>query len=360
MLKGQNIENACVVRIFGEGSSLKAFLLKGLSRVAFTMAEILLSLTIIGVVAAITLPSLTGNINERTWNTQRKALFARVSQAVSLMDSMRGFGTVIQTQSPNESGWGAVYSSTNAGESFVTAGLSKVLKLNNVCDYSHLSDCGLPSQVINMVGSKISLTSMQNLTDLHYGFSALRSGQSIKVYNKNAAFETANGESILLAYNPLCKGAEAESEYTNIASTNVICANLIYDLNGKKGPNTVGKDVGFISVFYPSDPVVVAPVPQAKPAGSVIPAQAAKLCTNSGDGLKLPNLEELMSVYTNYKFIDENFESKGSYFATSTKRTDRWNSTPTSMALSFEYGGSFGSYGSYYANTPHVVWCINR
>ena len=42
---------------------------------AFTMAEILLSLTIIGVVAAITLPSLTGNINERTWNTQRKALY---------------------------------------------------------------------------------------------------------------------------------------------------------------------------------------------------------------------------------------------------------------------------------------------
>ena len=46
---------------------------------AFTMAEILLSLTIIGVVAAITLPSLTGNINERTWNTQRKALYARMS-----------------------------------------------------------------------------------------------------------------------------------------------------------------------------------------------------------------------------------------------------------------------------------------
>ena len=35
----------------------------------FTMAEILLSLTIIGVVAAITLPSLMANINERTWNT---------------------------------------------------------------------------------------------------------------------------------------------------------------------------------------------------------------------------------------------------------------------------------------------------
>ena len=41
-------------------------------RSAFTMAEILLSLTIIGVVAAITLPSLTGNINER-WGWQGMA-----------------------------------------------------------------------------------------------------------------------------------------------------------------------------------------------------------------------------------------------------------------------------------------------
>ena len=60
----------------------------------FTMAEILLSLTIIGVVAAITLPSLTGNINERTWNTQRKALYARFSQAMALMPSLNGYGTL--------------------------------------------------------------------------------------------------------------------------------------------------------------------------------------------------------------------------------------------------------------------------
>ena len=61
-------------------------------RIAFTMAEILLSLTIIGVVAAITLPSLTGNINERTWNTQRKALYARFSQAIALMPALNGYG----------------------------------------------------------------------------------------------------------------------------------------------------------------------------------------------------------------------------------------------------------------------------
>ena len=66
------------------------------------MAEILLSLTIIGVVAAITLPSLTGNINERTWNTQRKALYARFSQALPLMDALNGYGTLKEESSSKQ------------------------------------------------------------------------------------------------------------------------------------------------------------------------------------------------------------------------------------------------------------------
>ncbi len=90
---------------------------------AFTMAEILLSLTIIGVVAAITLPSLTGNINERTWNTQRKALYARMSQAVALMPSLSGYGTLTE-----ESSSGADDAVDTAAETFITSGLSKVLK----------------------------------------------------------------------------------------------------------------------------------------------------------------------------------------------------------------------------------------
>ena len=39
-------------------------------RIAFTMAEILISLTIIGIIAALTLPALQANINEKTWATQ--------------------------------------------------------------------------------------------------------------------------------------------------------------------------------------------------------------------------------------------------------------------------------------------------
>ena len=102
-----------------------------IKRAAFTMAEILLSLTIIGVVAAITLPSLTGNINERTWNTQRKALHSRLSQAIALMPQVRGYGTLnITTISGYTSGMQA-FSSNNATEAFLTNGLAKVFKLES-------------------------------------------------------------------------------------------------------------------------------------------------------------------------------------------------------------------------------------
>ena len=106
-------------------------------------AEILLSLTIIGVVAAITLPSLTGNINERTWSTQRKALYARFSQAIALMPALNGYGTLKE-----ESSAGASDAVDTVAETFVTSGLSKVLKLNNICDSEHLSDCGIPDKII--------------------------------------------------------------------------------------------------------------------------------------------------------------------------------------------------------------------
>ena len=165
------------------------------------MAEILLSLTIIGVVAAITLPSLTGNINERTWNTQRKALYARFSQAVSLMDSMNGYSDA---------------------ETFVTAGLSKVLKINNVCDYDHLEDCGITSKQItdnagnptsmpklvselNPKNTSMSFTDTHGTTPVDYSYS--------NVDTEAAAFETQNGESILAFYNPSCSADMQETDY---------------------------------------------------------------------------------------------------------------------------------------------------
>ena len=229
---------------------------------AFTMAEILLSLTIIGVVAAITLPSLTGNINERTWNTQRKALYARMSQAIALMPSLNGYGTIKE-----ESSAGAGDALDTAAETFITAGLAQVLKINNICDNEHLEDCGIPKKITTFTGSVLDPVPTTFL-ELNSNFSYSTSNH-INNYSfldtKAAAFETVNGENIIVYYNPKCVYKQnydqtlgsASWEYINIQPE--ICVNFVFDLNGTKGPNTVGKDIGTMTALYASDSVVVAP-----------------------------------------------------------------------------------------------------
>lgn len=122
-----------------------------------------------------------------------------------------------------------------AAETFITNGLSKVLKINNV------------------------------FNDMLYGGGytyaaggAIYSDPNAKLNTKTAAFETQNGESIVLFYNPNCR---ADMQESSTYSQSKVCTNFIYNLNGNKSPNSVGKDIGIMTVLYPSDPAVVAPVP---------------------------------------------------------------------------------------------------
>ena len=262
------------------------------------MAEILLSLTIIGVVAAITLPSLTGNINERTWNTQRKALYARFSQAISLMPSLNGYGTIKE-----ESSSGADDAVDTAAETFVTAGLSKVLKINNICDSERLADCGVPDKVIK-VGGSVAFTEFPKTLYSYNGTFSDR-GKYPNPDTKAAAFETVNGESIVVFYNPRCTQGTYRWGAYNCTQVQM-CANFVYDLNGKKGPNTVGKDIGFITALYPSDPVVVAPMPiRAISTGWGVTAdKISSVCKKVDADSRVPNIEELKSLYYNKTLVN--------------------------------------------------------
>lgn len=276
---------------------------------AFTMAEILLSLTIIGVVAAITLPSLTGNINERTWNTQRKALYARMSQAISLMPALNGYGTLVE-------GNDSTSAQDTATETFITNGLAKVLKINNICDNTHLADCGVVTSFTNMAGSQTSMpTTLYELSS--YFKSIVYSGSSYSTMNTKAvAFETQNGESIVAFYNQSCM-----TEYINQENLNLwggtygfpqsnMCVNFIYDLNGNKGPNTVGKDIGIMTVFNATDSSVVAPMP-ASPnnakynnSNMITWYNAAKACTSNDNETRIPNIDELSAMLINQDIVN--------------------------------------------------------
>ncbi len=285
---------------FGAQARALAFNAKGgePAEQAFTMAEILLSLTIIGVVAAITLPSLTGNINERTWNTQRKALYARFSQAISLMPALNGYGTLTEGNS-------STAAEDTAAETFLADGLSKVLKINNICASDHLDDCGIPQKMTDFRGNLIS-SFPTTLADYNSQFSGTTIDAKSNVFTyhqtntKAAAFETANGESIVVFYNPNCRGNTETQEYH--WSQPYMCANFVYDLNGAKGPNTVGKDIGFITALYPSDPVVVAPVLMSGKgisSGNKNQIEAGAYCNSLDNQLRLPNIDEASSMFYN-------------------------------------------------------------
>ena len=280
---------------------------------AFTMAEILLSLTIIGVVAAITLPSLTGNINERTWNTQRKALYARMSQAIALMPALNGYGTLKE-----ESSAGASDAVDTATETFITDGLAKVLKINNICDNEHIEDCGIPLTYTTLAGSNkdipTTMTELNSLiTSASYSAYSYKDGDSYSMLDtKAAAFETGNGESILTFYNPNCVGNMGETGDYFVQPK--ICANMIYDLNGSKGPNTVGKDIGFMTILYPTDSVVVAPVPFRSVISGVTSDEAPTACTlQAGDEYRIPTKDELASLFANQKLLADSFVNKHWY-----------------------------------------------
>ena len=305
---------------------------------AFTMAEILLSLTIIGVVAAITLPSLTGNINERTWNTQRKAFFARISQAIPLMGSINGYANA---------------------ETFVTGGLSKVLKINNICDNEHLSDCGISSKIVKLNGTTMSTpTKMSELNPRIVNMSATGEGGENDRYSYSqpdsdaAAFETVNGESVLAFYNPNCTPDLLST--TNVYYQNKLCLNLVYDLNGSKGPNTIGKDMGYLSIFYPTDSVIAAPVPLMRNLTSQYKqSEAGAACTEFDSESRVPNREEMAALFVNLFLIDNGGET--------VLNALYWTSSVISSTKAWYFWVETGYANSARARTqPMNVRCIKR
>ena len=178
---------------------------------AFTLAEVLMALTVIGIVAAMTIPNLIKNHNEKAWSTAKTVFLEHFEEATKQM---------------NIEGQMQGYKSTG---DFLNV-LKKYLKINTICDIGKNYKCFADS---------ININDGQNI--LSYDVNELKSSINFK---KNFGTEIravalSNGTSMLLTYNPNC---EYINPYDNQADTTK-CAVLYYDVNGKKSPNTIGKDI---------------------------------------------------------------------------------------------------------------------
>ena len=195
----------------------------------FTLAEALITLAVIGVVTAITMPMLITNVRNHIKAERIKNIDQKFSKAT---DKMVALG---------------VYNGHGSTAEFVNE-LGKHLKLAKVCDNSHLASCWPYSEV-------------QLSNDKMWDISKTKTGKTMKMENKDGAewddtmgIITADGTSIILSYNKQCAiddtqpitypktNNEAGKMERRLSSTTK-CVAAIYDWNGATKPNKYSDDV---------------------------------------------------------------------------------------------------------------------
>ena len=182
---------------------------------AFTLAEVLITLGIIGVVAALTIPTLINNYQTKSWNTAASVFEAKFTESLKTMNVQGQLGK---------------YGKYNTTEGFVEE-LQKHFKIANVCDRDHLMQCF--EKTTTWGDKEADLSNIKESKD----FVQLAEGEADWGTNVMGV-QFANGVTGLIAYNPKCK---SDPHDNRINGSN--CYALLYDTSGFSNPNELGKDL---------------------------------------------------------------------------------------------------------------------
>ena len=190
---------------------------------AFTLAEVLITLAIIGVVAALTLPTLIAKVNEKVDGNQKKVTEAKLIQGLNMLDLHGGINNT--------------YSSTAE----FAEELSKYMKITKICDGTNtaFSECIPYSEITYNNGTEdktVEITKLNTADSLGLG-----TVTDEEEFMAPVAMVLADGTPMFLTYNKNCI-----SDPDSIKSDNKkihSCVDGLYDLNGSRMPNRVGKDL---------------------------------------------------------------------------------------------------------------------
>ena len=176
------------------------------SKNGFTLAEVLITLVIIGVVAALTIPTAISKYKEQELKSQFAKAYSAISQAINKTNKIDfyGYARCYYDSSHDQN---AVYYTTVDCHSFYTT-LTKNLGTQKICMNNSLADGCVPVY--------------QNYN------SACGAYSEDSINNTNTSYVLAGGQ-ILIMYGYY--GAPL----------------FLLDINGHKGPNVPGKDLfGFM------------------------------------------------------------------------------------------------------------------
>ena len=198
-------------------------------RSAFTLAEVLITLAIIGVIAAISVPSLIQKTNQAELITAWKKTFATLSQATS--------------QYAFEAGTIPKY--TNAYQ--YSNAYANYLKIIKSCEYPNIAgNCWhKKSEYFNFDGTPNSYdyNEVRNATDI------LSSGVLLNFYTESSGTQYT------------CVSSPTYNQLHGVGT----CVQLEVDVNGFKGPNTIGKDI--YGAYLYSDGMLMPFSPDTEPNG---------------------------------------------------------------------------------------------
>ena len=200
---------------------------------AFTLAEVLITLGIIGVVAAVTMPVLVANIQDRVRTEQVRSAKYKLTLAT---DKMKSLGLLLDS-----------YSTT---EAFV-AELQKHFKIAKICDSNYLRACW-PSETISTPDGDINVSSITN-------GSKLKSLGLGTAGTATVGIVTGDGVPMIMTYSPQCSQLEPSTTFSwtsvdgkPVTNATTNCISAIFDINGGTGPNRIGKDVRTLNSLFGS------------------------------------------------------------------------------------------------------------
>ena len=182
---------------------------------AFTLAEVLITLAIIGVVAALTIPNLIQSHNEKAWATAKSVFEKRLEVATKQMNTEEKLAGYTNTMD------------------FVNE-LKKYIKITRICDNTEITKCFNKKVIWNESDEPVEISTIKKARDL---------GQN-DWGTTTVAVQFADGVNAIIAYNPKI---EQEPYNNQFVATKESMA-ILYDVSGFKKPNSAGKDIGAINV----------------------------------------------------------------------------------------------------------------
>lgn len=211
-----------------------------MQRYGFTLSEVLITLGIIGVVAAMTLPSLIANYREKVFVTSAKRGYSVLTNAMNKWNVDNG---VVGDPS---------YIWLSGTNDELLNEFAKVLNVNKVCLTGKLANCGGTYEILQYkkINDGKGNTTQENWISQTYGRIILVDGTFVTLQRTSTdscdkmAWSNSRDENGNFTEDPSSPTGFAGAYYESH-----VCGRIAFDTNGLKGPNQIGVDVFQIPYF---------------------------------------------------------------------------------------------------------------